>query len=446
MDTVAADSLKANSSFTGDLILDSSFLLLPRGADVTESLIKALKQWNVDTVLCDGARSLDGEIDENLIDLEGTFDQPPAQEEKISLSIKQIIENSKQAIFDNTEESRLAAAQEVYDEFLNYIERVFTHFSTHKIIDQVELADSVQQLCVFIKENRRFILRVRPNSKDKDRNFIVVHAMRTTVLAIAIAQQLHMPLSKMVELGITGILHEIGMLHLPPQLYNTSKKLTAGQKAQIARHTVFGYTIVKDLFFPIPVQLGVLEHHEKENGMGYPRHLSGDKIEPIAKIISVACSYEAISSPRSYKDERTTFDALLEMIQNKEHAYDETVLKALLYTVSLYPIGTYVYLSNRKIGVVIDSNQKNPKCPIVQMLTEKENDGTPKTVQTSQELSILRILSKQEKEDILKVVESKESAMAEAHLIATDNKVPQEEEPEQPVQKAQSITEMPAIS
>ena len=88
MDTVAADSLKANSSFTGDLILDSSFLLLPRGADVTESLIKALKQWNVDTVLCDGARSLDGEIDENLIDLEGAFDQPPAQEEKISLKEK----------------------------------------------------------------------------------------------------------------------------------------------------------------------------------------------------------------------------------------------------------------------------------------------------------------------------------------------------------------------
>ena len=132
-------------------------------------------------------------------------------------------------------------------------------------------------------------------------------------------------------------------------------------------------------------------------------------------------------------------------LRSKEHAYDETVLKALHYTVSLYPIGTYVDLSNRKIGVVIDSNQKNPKCPIVQMLTEKEEDGSPKTVQTSQELSILRILSKKEKEDILMVVESKENAMAEAHLIETDKKVPQDEEQQQHVQKAQSITEMPAV-
>ena len=128
--------------------------------------------------------------------------------------------------------------------------------------------------------------------------------------------------------------------------------------------------------------------------------MSRDKNEPSTR--DLQSTYEAISSPRSYKDEKSTFDALLELLQNKEHAYDETVLKALLYTVSLYPIGTYVYLSNRKIGVVIDSNQKNPKCPIVQMLTEKEEDGSPKTVQTSQELSILRILSKKEKEDILK--------------------------------------------
>ena len=232
--------------------------------------------------------------------------------------------------------------------------------------------------------------------------------MRTTVLCLAIALQLHLNLSKMIELGVTSILHEIGMLRLPPQLYMTSRKLSVREKAQISKHTLLGYTIIKDLGFGLSVQLGVLEHHEKENGTGYPRRLSGEKISSNAKIISVACTYEAISSPRSYKDEKSTFDALLELLQNKEHAYDGSVIKALLYTVSLYPIGTYVYLSNRKIAEVIDTNPDNPKTPVVQILTEKEPDGSLKTLQIGENnINILRILTKQEKEDILKIIHEK---------------------------------------
>lgn len=417
MESFTLDSLQKDTSFTGDLLLDSSFLLLPKGADISESMLSALKKWKFETILCDGNLSIGGEIETTEADEFLTKENPDETQQKLGEDIKKAIQDSKRSIYDTSEEARLEGVEQVYNEYMNYIENVFTHYSTHKVIDQNDLSETVQQLCIFIKENRRYILRLTQNPKKSDRNFIVVHAMRTAVLGIAIAMQLHLPLSKMIEVGITCIIHEIGMLRLPPQLYNTSKKLTAGQRTQISRHTVFGYTIVKDLNFPVTIQLGVLEHHEKENGLGYPRRLSGEKISPIAKIVSVVCTYEAISSPRSYKDERSTFDALLEMIQNREKAYDDTVLKALLYTVSLYPIGTYVYLSNRKIGVVVDSNQKNPKCPAVQMITEKQADGSDIIVQTSEELSILRILSKKEKEDILQLLRQKEEAISKVHMI-----------------------------
>jgi hypothetical protein len=262
--------------------------------------------------------------------------------------------------------------------------------------------------------------------------------MRTTVLCLAIALQLHLPLSKMIELGVTSILHEIGMLRLPPQLYMTSKKLSVREKAQISKHTLLGYTIIKDLNFGLSIQLGVLEHHEKENGTGYPRRLSGEKISSNAKIIAVACTYEAISSPRSYKDEKSTFDALLEMLQNREHAYDGSVIKALLYTVSLYPIGTFVYLSNRKIAEVIDTNPDNPKTPIVQLLTEKDADGSFKTIQIGENnINILRILTKQEKEDIIKLVKEKYSAVEEAkHEMAEGQVEELKEENDSPAQPA----------
>lgn len=407
MDTISVRDLREDLSFTGDLLIDSSFLLLPKTADLTADMLKQLRRWEFDTVLCDGGLSLGGDIGITAID--ENDDETEKPKEKFANNIKKVIESSKNNQIGNSDQARMEMVQQVYDEYMNYIEQVFTHYATHKEIDQNEIQETVKELCIFIKEHRRYILRINPTIEDTKKNFLVIHTMRTTVLAIAIALQLHIPLSKMIELGVTCILHEIGMLRLPPQLYMTSKKLTQNEKAQIAKHTVFGYTIVKDLNFGLPIQLGVLEHHEKENGSGYPRHLTSEKISSNAKIIAVACTYEAISSPRSYKDERSTFDALIELIQNKAQLYDSTVLKALLYTVSLYPIGTYVYLTNRKVAEVVDSNPENPKCPLVQLLTEKDSDGSLKVIPTGQNgISILRILSRQEKEDILKAIDIQE--------------------------------------
>ena len=439
METISVSALREGITYTSDLMVDSSFLLLPKTAEMTDDIIKALRQWGFDDVISEGSVSLGGDIGVSKND----ESENETQKEKISDNLKKVIEDSKHSAVGNSDTARMELVRSVYEEYMNYIESVFTHYATHKEIDQEELSDTVQDLCIFIKEHRRYILRVNATIESEERNFLIIHTMRTTVLCLAIALQLHLPLSKMIELGVTSILHEIGMLRLPPQLYMTSKKLSVREKAQISKHTLLGYTIIKDLNFGLSIQLGVLEHHEKENGTGYPRRLSGEKISSNAKIIAVACTYEAISSPRSYKDEKSTFDALLEMLQNREHAYDGSVIKALLYTVSLYPIGTFVYLSNRKIAEVIDTNPDNPKTPIVQLLTEKDADGSFKTIQIGENnINILRILTKQEKEDIIKLVKEKYSAVEEAKQEMAEDQVEELKEddtaPAQPAKPAQA--------
>ena len=422
METINIGALRQGITYTSDLMIDNAFLLLPKTAEMTEDLIKALRQWGFGDILVDGSISLGGGIGVNKE--EESEEEVP--KEKIGDNLKKAIEDSKNTAIGNSDQARMELVHSVYEEYVNYIESVFTHYATHKEIDQEELSDTVKELCIFIKEHRRYILRVNATIESQNRNFLIIHTMRTTVLCLAIALQLHLPLSKMIELGVTSILHEIGMLRLPPQLYMTSKKLSVREKAQISKHTLLGYTIIKDLNFGLSIQLGVLEHHEKENGTGYPRRLTGDKISSNAKIIAVACTYEAISSPRSYKDEKSTFDALLEILQNKEHVYDGSVIKALLYTVSLYPIGTFVYLSNRKVAEVIDTNPDNPKTPIVQLLTETNADGSLKKIQIGENnINILRILTKQEKEDIIKIIREKyksiEKAQAEVQAAQESN-------------------------
>lgn len=403
MSTVKLDKLKSGNSFSGDLMLDKNFILLPAKADVTDEFLKTLNDWNFSEFQCSE------EIPENSEPQENDQNNTISSDNKVSAvknSVKEALAKAKTSEWISTERSKMNSVQTVYNEYMNYINSVYTHYATHKKIDFQELSDTVKDLCVFIKDNKRYVLRITPSAEARSKNFLVIHSMRSTVLAITVGLELHMALSKLIELGISCILHEIGMLRLPPQLYMTDRPLTAAEKAQIMTHPHSGFNILKDLEFPLSILLGVLEHHEKENGLGYPRHLPGNKITTYAKIISVACSFEAITAPREYKSERTTFDAMVEMLKNPNGQYDPTVIKALLYSLSLYPIGAYVSLQNGKIGIVTDVTPNNPKNPIVQLANERNEDGSVKSIQTDDNLNrIVRVLSKEEQQQVQKDME-----------------------------------------
>lgn len=405
MSTVNLETLKENLTFTGDLYIGKNFVVLPHTAPVSKELIANLKNWGFEEFVCEGSLSLGGDIGISAGSNSGNEEKKQKSDDIVNESLKKALEDSKQR-FGNSDKSRMEIVHSVYNEYMNYINSIFTHYVTHKKINQTELSETVKELIVFIKDNRRFILRVTPSVEQRTKNFLVSHSMRTTVLAITIGLQEHMPLSKLIELGVACILHEIGMVRLPPQLYMSDKKFTPGEKAQVMTHPILGYNILKELEFPMSIQLGVLEHHEKENGSGYPRQLSGEKIISYAKIIAVACTFEAITAPRSYKDERSTFEAMVEMLKNANHQYDDEAIKALLYSVSLFPIGAYVFLKNGKVAEVTDVNPDNPKLPVVQLLLEKEKDGSPKTIQTNEsDLSIVRVLTKKETEDVKSSIE-----------------------------------------
>lgn len=420
---IKLESLQPEMTFKGDLMIDKNFLLLPVAVPVTEELTKSLKEWGFTDFQCEAEISLGGDmgLDKVGFDISEDKTEYPTQSQaelKIKDSLKDALEKANSGKFANTEKSRMESVQSVYEQYMNYINSVYTHYATNKKINFEELSDTVKDLCIFIKDNKRYVLRISPSAEQRKKNFLVIHSMRSTVLAITLGMELHLALSKLIELGVTSILHEIGMLRLPPQLYMTERKLTLGEKAQINTHPILGFNILKELDFPLSVQLGVLEHHEKENGMGYPRHLSGAKISNYAKIIAVACSYEAITAPREYKTERTAFDAMVEMLKNQNQQYDSNVIKALLYSLSLFPIGAFVYLQNGKIAVVTDVSPNNPKNPVVQLLNEREPDGSPRTIQTDDNINkIVRVLSKEEQNDVQKTLDRQSKASNEAREL-----------------------------
>lgn len=410
MNTFNVEELKPDTFFTANLVLDKGFLLLTTSTPVTESLKKALLDWDFKQVFTDGNINSGAATAESVS--VSTFTSKSTTDSSkgaaMSDAIKKALSNAEQNSNDqetaDADVKRLSVVQSVYNEYLNYISAIYTRYATHKELNLEDLSSTVKDLCIFIKENRRYVLRIQPTMEARSKDFLVSHSMRSTILAITIGMQLRLPLTKLIELGVSCILHEIGMIRLPPQLYLTDRPLTAAEKKIIFTHPLLSYNILKEYEFPLNICLGVLEHHEKENGAGYPRHLPAEKISMYAKIISVACSFEAITAPRHYKEAQSSYEAMVEMLKNNRQQYDENVIKALLYSLSLFPIGVYVFLSDGKIGQVIDVNPENPKNPIVQLLTETDANGDPKVIVTSDTgIKITRALNKEETADIKKV-------------------------------------------
>ena len=298
---------------------------------------------------------------------------------------------------------KLLESQNAYDKFMEFINYVYTKYATQKIISLPELNGKVLELCNFVRENKKFLLRISPSFETRNKNFLISHSLRTAIFAIIIGLQIKMPYEKLIELGVASILHEIGQIRLPPQLYMNNNPLSHSEKAQMQTHTIIGYNIVRNAGLPFTIQLGVLDHHERENGTGYPRHLLKNDISLYGKIIGVACSFEAITAPRNFREARTTYEGMIEMLKNSNHLYDETVIKALLYSISLFPIGAFVFLSNGRVGQVVDVSPASPKNPIVQIVGSVNPDGTPKRIQTDDKtIRIVRTMNKEESDDLRK--------------------------------------------
>jgi HD-GYP domain-containing protein (c-di-GMP phosphodiesterase class II) len=355
--------------------LDSQFILAAPEMPFSPELVKALQEWEFNEVFSAG---------EPRDDYAAEADEAEAGELTEALS--------------TGDSDKIKKAEEFYAAFQKYVENLFTQVAIKNELDFKSVAEKIKTACDIVREDRRFLLRVQKNTlAASNDNYLASHAVKSTIIAIIIGFYLKLANFKLIELGVAALLHEIGMIKLPPQIYLSKRPLQPQERKAILTHPVLSYNLLKSFDFPLTVTLAALEHHERENGSGYPQKLTGDKISLYAKIIAVACSYEALSSQRPHKEAKDGYTGMLELLKNEGKQYDDTIVRALVFSLSIYPIGLYVLLSSGKKGQVVDVNPENPRYPIVQVFGELNPDGKNKILETSQTgVSIVRPLAREE--------------------------------------------------
>jgi HD-GYP domain-containing protein (c-di-GMP phosphodiesterase class II) len=114
----------------------------------------------------------------------------------------------------------------------------------------------------------------------------------------------------------------------------------------------------------------VYQHHERENGQGYPLGIKGDEITDYAKIIGLCDSYEAMTHSRPHRKAVMQYDSVKQLIESRERQFSPQILKLFLQELTIYPIGSYVKLNNAAIGRVIATNKFQPMRPVINLLID----------------------------------------------------------------------------
>jgi HD-GYP domain-containing protein (c-di-GMP phosphodiesterase class II) len=199
--------------------------------------------------------------------------------------------------------------------------------------------------------------------KAKD-DYLFTHSVNVSLLCILIGRWLKCEEKVVTNLGIAGLLHDIGKVFIPDEILNKPDKLTDSEFAEIKKHPLLGYNLVaqhEDI--SADIANAVLMHHERLDGSGYP--IGKGQMGFLASVVAVADVYDAITSSRTYSSKQSPYTAAEILWSESFGKLDPRITKVFYDKITNFYIGNEVLLSNNQKGVVVYINPTQPTRPIV---------------------------------------------------------------------------------
>ena len=185
------------------------------------------------------------------------------------------------------------------------------------------------------------------------------HSLSVSLLSIATGQEMGLDDDQLLRLGRCAMLHDAGKQFIPLSIINKVGKLTDEEFAIMRDHPVKGALSIKaKAIGDTEIWGGVMFHHEKINGRGYPKGLRKDEIPLFARIIAVADVYDAVTSFRSYRKPMHPSMAYEIICSEIETSFEYDIVKAFTNRLIVYPVGCVLELTDKRIGVVVDNEIK----------------------------------------------------------------------------------------
>lgn len=287
---------------------------------------------------------------------------------------------------DNKES--IAIIKDQYLIALNEFKKIYMSSRIGTSIDSVDYKGIINGLFTQYIESNDVLGKIRAlNIEDL---YIYRHAVNVSIVSMCIGKWLRFSKSEIIDLGIAGYLHDIGKCNIPGNILNKPERLTDQEFEKMKEHSGFSH----DLIQSIPqvnekIMEGILFHHERLDGSGYPNKARGSEIPIYGRIVAVADVFDAILSDRIYSSKSTPYKAV-EIIKDESYGkLDPKIVNLLVKNVADFYVGNIVKLSNGEIGEVILLNKSNIARPLVRI-----NDENFVDLSVNYQIEIIEVLKK----------------------------------------------------
>jgi HD-GYP domain-containing protein (c-di-GMP phosphodiesterase class II) len=202
--------------------------------------------------------------------------------------------------------------------------------------------------------------------------------MNVCILAIALGRHINLSIKELNNVGLCGMMHDMGKMSVPLGILNKPGKLEPDELKIMQNHPELGWKLLMSSNDMYGGAIDVAySHHERLDGTGYPRKLSAEKITPYTRIVAIVDMYDAITSDRIYQNGRTHLDAIDIMTKMCGTHLDPGLTYKFIECLGIYPPGCIVEMSNGEIAIVVEANQKKRLKPKIILLLDEDKKARP---------------------------------------------------------------------
>lgn len=262
-----------------------------------------------------------------------------------------------------------------FNEVVNDEIRLETAFRLEEMLKNNESLDKIKpyisEIVECVIQNQDVVINL--NKLCGHHEYTFIHSVNVGILSTCIGVRMNYNRKELIELGTSGILHDIGKKYVPLDILDKKGKLTKEEFDEILKHPEKGYVMLSNCYdISATAKVGVLQHHERYDGSGYPRGLKGEEISTFGRILAVTDTYDAMTSDRSYRKAFEPSETLEYLLGAGSIRYDYNVVDYFTKCIAVYPVGTCVTLSDGTEGIVMHNYSDCILRPVVRNIRNKQ--------------------------------------------------------------------------
>jgi HD-GYP domain-containing protein (c-di-GMP phosphodiesterase class II) len=300
-------------------------------------------------------------------------------------------------------EEEMPPAQELRNEATAYIEQVFNDVRAGKSIDGKECRKVVAGMVASILRNPDALVLL--SSLREHNEYSIAHSINVCTLCLAFGRYMGFSADELTELGMGGLLHDVGEVRVPTNILRREGLLTKEETRVMQTHTTHGADILRNSTDIPQTAIDIaLTHHERSNGQGYPEGIREKDIGYYSRIVGMVDVYDSVTTSHSHRRGISSTEALKNMYNWRNTLFDAELIENFIQCLGIYPIGSVVELGSGEVGIVISVSLEHRLLPKLMLV----RDSAKKPYLPPKIINLAQYTSEEHRRDyeISKVLES----------------------------------------